>query len=252
MTSSNHSLKLTSSDQINHSSLWLIAATALCILVLAAAKAEANFALTGWKQDADGYRAAMTVAKGFNEPALIYYTKKNCGWCRRLNNSYFRNRAVASYLKNFSKVEIKSERQKKNAKLIERQQITDFPTLLVSVPAISKSKRNVSPFDRSRSLTPEEFIQHIEQQIASIYHEEAVKAFKNEELQLAESLLLKALERHRQSIPYLYQMAEVYDHWGKKTNLRSYKQKAISYYKRVLQLDTTHNLAKAALNRLKG
>lgn len=253
---------LTAAAATNYASPWIdynrfltlgsVQAITLILLLLVGPWAEANFNFSGWKQDADGYRAAMTVAKGFNEPALIYYSKKNCGWCRRLNNSYLRNRAVASYLQNFSKVEIKSDRHKKNAKLLERHQITDFPTLLVSVPAVSKSKRSVSPFERSRSLTPDEFIQHIDQQIASIYHEEAVNAFKNEELQQAESLLLKALERHKQSIPYLYQMAEIYDHWGKKTQLRSYQQKAISYYKRVLQLDTTHNLAKAALNRLKG
>ena len=221
------------------------------LIIAISSTSHAKFELPNWKRDAQGYRAALTVAKGFKEPALIYYNKKNCGWCRRLNNNYFRNRSVAAFLKNYSKVEINPERSKKNASLAEKHDIKEYPTLLLSLPHVSSSKRNISPFARARSMTPEEFIEHIQQQLASIYNEAAMEAFKQVELQKAEKWQLKAIENHQQSVHYLFQMGQIYDTWGSQTQLKAYQQKAANFYKKALQLDANHELSKTALHNLR-
>jgi tetratricopeptide (TPR) repeat protein len=99
------------------------------LLVAALASAVAFGQGPAWRPD---YNQARHEAAQKSKPLLLEFVSENCVWCKKLETTTLRDPAIAALL-NEQYIPIKIDPQR-DAALIQKLQITSFPTLLLAAP----------------------------------------------------------------------------------------------------------------------
>lgn len=87
-----------------------------------------------WLKDSSGYAQAIEAGKQQNLPVLIYGYTDWCGYCKKLEKTYFNDYAIRQSLGKFIKVKINPEHSRKDDELFTRLGGTGYPTLFIQHP----------------------------------------------------------------------------------------------------------------------
>lgn len=109
-----------------------------------------------WLEGASGYKRAIELQRELKVPFVVYFYTDWCPYCRELDAEYFTHPAVDNYLRGVVKVRINPEHGLAEREIADKYDVQGYPRFYLSRGATSLP-RNIQPFRRSGSLTPEQF-----------------------------------------------------------------------------------------------
>lgn len=87
-----------------------------------------------WLKDSSGYARAIEVGKKENLPVLIYGYTDWCGFCKKLEKTYFTDYDINQSLSKFIKVKLNPEHSSRDKQLFKSLGGSGYPTLFVQHP----------------------------------------------------------------------------------------------------------------------
>lgn len=98
------------------------------------AAGEVSYTGAIWLKDSSGYARAIEVGAKENLPVLIYGYTDWCGFCKKLEKTYFNDDRMKETLARFIKVKINPEHSRSDNELFTRLGGTGYPTLFIQHP----------------------------------------------------------------------------------------------------------------------
>ena len=140
---------------INWIRLILIISLVTCVFYIRTEPANAA-PQEQWLHDASGYNRALKLQRELKIPLVVYFYTDWCPYCHELDNEYLPNPVVDAYLRGVVKVRINPEHGPAERAIADTYDVTGYPRFYV-IRNPSSQPRNLQPFRRGKSLTPEQF-----------------------------------------------------------------------------------------------
>ena len=109
-----------------------------------------------WLEGASGYNRALALQRQLKIPLIVYFYTDWCPYCRALDAEYLPHPAVERYLQGVAKVRINPEHGPAEREIADRFNVQGYPRFYV-IRTPSSAPRNLQPFRRGGSFTPEQF-----------------------------------------------------------------------------------------------
>jgi len=125
-----------------------LSASAVVFVVFVASESKATAQEVQWRHD---YAAARREATETGKPLFFDFGTENCGWCRKLDATTFRDPRVVKLLnERFIPVKIDAD---KHAKLTSALGIESYPTLVLATPEGKVAGRHPGYADAAEMTT---------------------------------------------------------------------------------------------------
>lgn len=124
-----------------------------------------------WLKDRNGYQIASDASAKTNTPVLVYVYTDWCGYCKRLEQNYFADKAVQGTLAKFIKVRLNPEHSSADQQLFKTWGGSGYPTLYVQYPGQTPG-RIPQPAARSSATGKEAFILMLEKHLTPFAHKQ--------------------------------------------------------------------------------
>ncbi len=117
-------------------------------------------ARAGWYEGAAGYERARLERSRRDAPLIVYFHTDWCAYCRRLDEEFLANDAVAGWLNRSLRVAINPEDGDAELALARTFGIGGYPGFFVLRPG-SEEARRVHPFRRGRTISTAQFLEEL-------------------------------------------------------------------------------------------
>lgn len=194
-------------------------------------------AINGWPNGTASYKKIHTAASKDQRPLLVYFYTDWCSYCKRLNREYIKSALFQELSGGLYKVQINPEKSRKAERLFKvKYQGTGYPTVIVSIPGLSKQFRKYHPFSRQGDMTPGEYVNQIRGAIAGEYNRHAYSLFEKKQYKTAREYLYKSLTYDVNNKYALTLVGITYHQQGYEKRDRVLMKKAREVYEKALSI----------------
>ncbi len=119
----------------------------------------------GWEKQGNSFNNAIELSKKENKNIILYFHASWCKTCTYFDKNYLKDEKLKKYLDNFVKISIMCDQnqiKEDDIKLILKYKIRQYPTILLLSPDSPDKFKDISPYDSSRFLGIDEFINKID------------------------------------------------------------------------------------------
>ncbi len=221
--------------RLNYGEVWMSRFIILLALIFISIQSFAN-ELPNWPK---GYEYPKVIKKASKDqtPLIIYFYTDWCSYCRRLNNEYLTTKVFKKLSSELQKLQINPEKSSKAHSLFKsKYKGTGYPTLIVTVPGISKEFIKLHPFSKQGDLTPKQYVTKMRTGISGIYNIEAFKLFEKKRYKESRQYLYKSLAYNTNDKNALVLIAKTYHQEGYEKQDSVLLKKAKVVYEKALTI----------------
>jgi len=118
-----------------------------------------------WEKQGKSFNNAIELSKKENKNIILYFHASWCKSCTYFDKNYLKDEKLKKYLDNFIKISIMCDQnqiKEDDIKLILKYKIRQYPTILLLSLDSPDNFKDISPYDNSKFLGIDEFINKIE------------------------------------------------------------------------------------------
>lgn len=184
------------------------------------------------------------------KPLILYFHTDWGKWSKKMDNDYLASYEVELFLSDLEKIEVNPDGGKADKALCDKYGVTEFPSLLVSIPSLNEKAHSVYPFYKGTDLSIDKFIAIIKEKIVTQYNKKGETLYKKKQYEEAIKYYEMTIEFDSENVYAFYGKGVAFHALGNEKQDVDLLEKAEKNYRSALQIDRNHQQSKLELNKV--